>query len=171
MSKVFFTADLHLGHANIIKYCNRPFSSVDEMNNVLIVNWNSRIQPQDVVYVLGDFCWGNEKHYLDALNGNKILIKGDHDKWLPENTQRLMNIKNDGQSIVLCHWCMRVWWKSHFNSWHLYGHSHGTLEPIGKSWDVGVDNNRFFPLEFSDIKEIMNNRPDNFNLIKGDRNV
>ena len=166
---IFFTADLHLGHANIIKYCNRPFESIQEMDRAIINNWNSRVQPNDTVYVLGDFCWHSESDYITILNGKKIFIKGDHDSWMADSTQRLMNIKVDNQAITLCHWKMEVWAKSHYGAWHLYGHSHGTLPPTGKSWDVGVDCNNFYPLSFSDVTKIMQERPDNFNLVKGDR--
>lgn len=61
---------------------------------------------------------------------------------------------------------MRVWHRSHFNSWQLYGHSHGKLDPVGKQWDVGVDNNGFYPLSFEDIELLMKVRPNNFNLLK-----
>ena len=66
MSKIFYTADLHLGHANIIKYCNRPFKDVDQMNETLIRNWNSRVKPEDTVIHNGDFCFKNTP-------GGKIL--------------------------------------------------------------------------------------------------
>jgi calcineurin-like phosphoesterase family protein len=61
---------------------------------------------------------------------------------------------------------MRTWARSHYNSWQLYGHSHGKLEPIGKQWDIGVDNNNYYPVSFDQITEIMKTRPDNPNLIK-----
>ena len=66
---------------------------------------------------------------------------------------------------------MRVWHKSHFNSWNLYAHSHGKLQPEGKQWDVGVDNNKFHPVSINEIIRIMDNRPDNFNLVKKERHV
>ena len=79
----WFTADTHFGHANIIKYCNRPFKDVDEMNEVLINNWNERVVKNDTVFHLGDFCF-NKLHrgreISTRLNGNIILIKGNHDK-------------------------------------------------------------------------------------------
>jgi calcineurin-like phosphoesterase family protein len=61
---------------------------------------------------------------------------------------------------------MRTWHRSHYNAWLLYGHSHGRLPPIGKSWDVGVDNNNFTPISFEQVKDIMKARPDNPNLVK-----
>lgn len=83
MSKVFFIADLHLGHENIIKYCDRPFKTVSEMNSVLIKNWNKTVSSEDKVFVLGDFAFGNKEQILNwghALNGNKTLILGNHDR-------------------------------------------------------------------------------------------
>lgn len=80
---IYFTSDLHFNHYNILKYCNRPFKDVNHMNRVLIDNWNSRITPEDRVYVLGDFAMGNKSHwsrFLQALNGYKILVKGNHDR-------------------------------------------------------------------------------------------
>ena len=161
---IFFTADLHLGHGNIIKYCNRPFNNVDEMDQTLIKNWNETVSDNDVVYILGDFCFKKYGYYIRQFNGHIIELQGDHDNF--KNNNFLMNIKVGHTSITLCHWCMRVWRKSHYNSWHLYGHSHGNLSPIGKSWDVGVDNNDFRPLSFNDIEKIMSCRPDNPNLVK-----
>jgi len=83
----WFTSDLHLGHDNIIKYCNRPFATGDEMNKKIIYNWNQRVKSDDVVYHLGDFCFrgGREggtnkaKYWEEKLNGKIIHISGNHD--------------------------------------------------------------------------------------------
>ena len=86
----FFTADLHLGHSNIVKYCDRPFKDADDMNTALIRNWNQRAKPGDIVFHLGDFCCrGNERgvpgvrtkaeSWERELNGKIIHIKGNHD--------------------------------------------------------------------------------------------
>jgi len=72
------------------------------------------------------------------------------------------------QSIIMCHYCMRVWPRSHYNTWHLYGHSHGGLEPIGKSMDVGVDVWGFRPIALYEVEVYMSQRPNNFNYL-GDR--
>ncbi|HRZ18474.1 MAG TPA: metallophosphoesterase [Methanofastidiosum sp.] len=85
--KTFFSADLHLGHANIIKYCNRPFKDEDDMNKKLITNWNQRVKPEDIVYHIGDFCFrggaegGKTKAQMweEKLNGKIIHIRGNHD--------------------------------------------------------------------------------------------
>ena len=169
----FFTSDTHFNHKNSIEYCKRPFVDVKEMNDKIIENWNSKVGKGDVVYHLGDVGFWDVSHCLNRLNGTIILIEGSHDR---NNIKKYysrfskitsyLEISENKQPIVLCHYCFRVWSKSHYNSWHLYGHSHGMLPPIGKSWDVGVDNNNFFPLSFEEIKEIMAKRPDNPNFIK-----
>jgi len=82
--KYWFTSDLHFNHRNIIKYCKRPFNSVEEMNQVLIKNWNTLVSVNDIIYILGDFTFLSKtkeiKLLLDQLNGKKILIKGNHDR-------------------------------------------------------------------------------------------
>jgi len=164
--KTWFTADSHLGHANIIRFCNRPFNDVDEMDTKLIENWNSKVGPKDEVYHLGDFAFRSKYHpniYKNELNGKIHLIFGNHDKKnlyggfniLPPQTE----IKINNISITLNHFAMRVWNKSHHGAWHLYGHSHGTLEPIGLSLDVGVDSHNYFPWSFEEIQEFMNQQP------------
>ena len=161
----WFTSDTHFGHANIIKYSDRPFSSVEEMDRVLIDKWNAKVGQKDVVCFLGDFCFSDiirGQSYLDRLNGVKHLIVGNHDKpavqlkgWA--SIKNLDEIRIEGQTIVLCHYAMRVWNKSHHGSWHLYGHSHGSLpdDPNSLSFDVGVDCHNFEPLNMEDIRRIM----------------
>lgn len=82
MSNIYVISDLHLNHTNIIKYCNRPYATVEEMNEALINNWNSVVKEDDYVYCLGDFCLGGVeivKDLCSKLNGHKILVKGNHD--------------------------------------------------------------------------------------------
>ena len=81
-NKTFFTSDTHFGHAAIIQYCSRPYKSVEEMNQVLIDNWNSKVKKDDIVYHLGDFIFGGSKLWYEIfskLNGNIVLIMGNHD--------------------------------------------------------------------------------------------
>jgi len=172
----WFTADQHLGHFKIIKYCRRPFSSKEEMNDTIITNWNRVVKPSDTIYILGDFALKipvqEIRKLLKILNGKKFFILGDHDKqiWkcsdLLEEITPLKKITIDNIPITLCHYCMRVWWKSHYNAFLCFAHSHGYLEAIGKSHDVGVDNNNFTPISFDELKIIMDSKPDNFNYIK-----
>ncbi len=163
MSKVYFISDTHFGHASIIKYCKRPFSSAQEMDAMLIKYWNETVEPNDTVYHVGDFAFDRHpEKYLNRLNGTKHLIQGNHDKqpsikqgWASINDYR--EIRVEGQIIILLHYAMRVWNKSHRGSWMLYGHSHGTLpdDINALSIDVGVDNHNYHPISFNDVKRIM----------------
>ena len=163
---IFFSADTHFGHANIIKYCNRPFSNVTEMDETIIQRWNAKVTSKDSVYHLGDFSWGKPEDgikYLNRLQGNIFLIRGNHEPiakcqklqkkfgWIKD----LHMIQYQKQEIVLCHFAMRAWNKKFHGSWHLYGHSHGCLPREGMSFDVGVDVHNFEPISFDEVKQIM----------------
>jgi calcineurin-like phosphoesterase family protein len=161
---IFFTSDMHLGHKNIIRLSNRPFNSVDEMDNILISNYNSMVKEGDVIYDLGDFSFANPVKYFPRLNVQPIRIKGSHDHDLKEGVApRMLVIKPNnlvdeyGSQIVitLCHYAMRSWEVSHYGSWHLYGHHHGMLPPYGLSFDVGVDCWDFYPVSLAQVKEKM----------------
>ena len=171
MSQYFFTADTHFGHAAIIRHCQRPFKSIEEMDDTLVANWNSMITPEDIVYFLGDFAWRNIGEYTKRLNGNIHLIRGSHDKQIGNFSTQFVTVSDlksvviEGIRLVLAHYAMRVWDASHFNSWQLYGHSHCRLKAIGKQLDVGVDGHGFFPWRFGEIKEYMKMREDNPNYV------
>lgn len=84
--KTLFTGDLHLGHENVIKFDNRPFETVEEMDAELIRRWNNKVGKGDLVYVLGDIIWkarnDDAPSLIKSLNGQIILIKGNHDRFL-----------------------------------------------------------------------------------------
>jgi len=172
----WFTADWHLSHKNIITYSNRPFSSVGEMNKTIYDNFFSKVKNKDTVYFLGDLSFYNmDFHDFFFLMKEKNItinfIIGNHDyrnKKIIESYTKphdYLNININGQNISLCHYAMRTWNKSCHGAWQFYGHSHGTLPPIGKQWDVGIDNNNFFPVSFNEIKKIMDNIPNNFDMV------
>jgi len=171
----FFIADTHFCHKNIIKYCRRPFKDVQEMNEVLIQNWNKVVDKKSIIYHLGDF-FGPGKYdpqILDRLNGQIYLIVGSHDQRLVKKNPDCIKILGHRailaykkNTITLDHYAGRVWPRSHYNSWSLFGHSHNGLPPIGKAHDVGVDGNDFKPIHISEIEKIMLSRPDNFNKLK-----
>lgn len=84
----YFTSDLHFGHAKVIEYCNRPYSSVEEMNEKLISNWNEIVRPEDEVIVVGDFAMSFRyvESVTNRLMGRKILVLGNHD--FPHNAHK-----------------------------------------------------------------------------------
>ena len=156
---IWFSADFHLNHANIIKYCKRPFSDINEMNEEIIRRWNSRVDHNDTGYILGDFCFGDPCKYYNRLNGIVYILPGSHDKDLrgipPEFIlPPIYTLKLD-PFITLCHYAMRSWSRSHFASWHLFGHHHGKLEPYGLSFDIGVDAWNFYPVSLDEVAKKM----------------
>lgn len=164
----WFSSDYHFDHANIIKYANRPFKSVEEMNEAIIANHNACVKPDDDFWFLGDFVFGENKirkgaNFLRRLNGRKNLIFGNHDPHTREfgcmfdSYGHYAEISVNKQRIVLMHYAMRIWNKSHHGVWQLYGHSHNTLpdDPTLLSFDAGVDCHNFRPLSFDDVDAIM----------------
>ncbi len=159
-------------------------ANVSEMNEKLISNHNERVTPQDVTIHAGDFCWFKKlsEKYMSAekiikrLNGTHHFIKGSHDAWLPSSAKYMWrkNLEVQGtidfggrlidmglpykQYIVVCHYAMRRWERSHYGAWQLHGHSHGRLESIGLQHDVGVDNNNYYPVSLVDLVEIMKHK-------------
>lgn len=150
----FFISDTHWNHRNIIKYSNRPFKDIQEMNEILIDNWNRNVRPEDNIWHLGDFAFMKVEQIqqlLPRLNGYKMFIAGNHDQEIMKNQEMLLGrnlftsigryaeFNHNNQFFVLFHYGQRVWNKSHHGSIQLHGHSHGSLPPYGKSVDIGVD--------------------------------
>ena len=176
MSQIFFTADTHFGHKNIIKYSNRPFASAQEMDEQLIERWNQKVAADDSVYHLGDVGLSPPpklREVLDQLNGKIYLIRGNHEKSADACRKRFEWIKDyfelevedpdayqGKRYLTLFHYAMRVWNASHHGTWSLYGHTHGELEdlPDSLSLDVGVDCHDFAPLSYQEVKNLMANK-------------
>jgi calcineurin-like phosphoesterase family protein len=171
MKKLFFTSDDHFGHKNIIKYCDRPFTDVHEMNKVLIERWNAIVPENGIVYHLGDFAWRtcNVEEIRKRLNGKIHLIRGNHDRgmikakhshmfeWIKDYEE--IEIQEIRKKIVLCHYPFRTWNKSHHLSWSLHGHCHGGLSSEGTlRLDVGVDTNNYHPYTLEQIVGILSAR-------------
>lgn len=138
MSKKFYIADWHYGHANCIAFDNRPFKDVEEMNKELIKRWNETVDKGDIVYILGDMFWCKMDEaisVLDSLNGQKILIKGNHDRCNDSKFVKkfakitdYLEVDDEGKKVVLCHYPIPCF-KNHFYGWiHLYGHVHNSFE-------------------------------------------
>ncbi len=143
-----------------MRFCDRDFDDVHEMNKELTRQWNKIIGPKDIVYFLGDLTMNSNRalDYLRKLNGRIYFVIGNHDRGTVNKLRRHMANYNEhhealtevetpmivkkigGVDMTLCHYAMRVWNKSHYGAIHCYGHSHGTLPAEGKSLDVGVDN-------------------------------
>lgn len=183
----FFTSDTHFGHANIIKLCNRPFKDVEEMNEKLIENWNRVVSEGDTVFHLGDFAFGGSglwNSVIPRLNGQIYLILGNHDR---KNIRQgymnkfvdvipQMQIEIEGRSVYLNHYpflCYGGSYREQGNAvWQLFGHVHsgptssgldcdrlGILFPY--QYDVGVDNNNYTPISWSEVKVKIQNQIDN----------
>lgn len=185
IQKLWFCSDLHINHNNILKYQGRPFENIKEMNDYFVQKWNEYVSQYDDVYFIGDFAFGKPEDatdYLYALNGRIFLITGNHEKAVlksRKNRNRFalirdkfeLNVRDEAFGnkpfiIYLHHYACRVWNKSHHGAWHLYGHSHDSLEHEvwGKSMDVGIDSSKrilgeYRPFHYNEIKEILSKRP------------
>jgi calcineurin-like phosphoesterase family protein len=178
----FFTADTHWGHANVIEYCDRPWPDVAAMNAGLIERWNSRVQPNDTVYHLGDFGFGKPAFLhtiLDQLNGDITLIEGNHDRqnlkggYIRDRFKAIHSylelkvIEDDGfvRRVSMCHYESPTWRGKQKGHYRLYGHSHGgslnevmcphcdhRVFPPSRKLDVGVDCHNYYPLAYAELK-------------------
>ena len=172
---IYFISDLHLGHSNIIKLCNRPFNSVEEMDETLIYNWNKKVKKNDTVYIVGDFVWRASavEKYLTRLSGKKILILGNHDKWADkgiydayfEKITKYEEVSLNEHQITLCHYPM-IEWKNSRKQWTsrlgylIYGHIHNNIRPeyrllfeTPNALNAGADINGFVPVSFDELVE------------------
>lgn len=169
---IYFISDTHFGHRNIIPYCNRPFSSVDEMNEVIINNWNQKVTPEDTVYFLGDFAFNQTRdsytNLRKRLNGVIHLVLGNHDRvfgWTKELYASISRYKvieaSEGIKILLAH--HPLWRKDPYKVLKqtaeafdicLYGHCHNKIyddEPSNYIC-VSLENWNYTPIALSDIE-------------------
>lgn len=134
---VFFTSDLHFGHFNILRFDNRPFKSVQEMDETMISLWNETVLPIDTVYILGDVSWYDDATtaaILARLNGRKILVTGNHDQVGPLSAKEYAEIHKSyheirsgkGHKIVLSHYPIHFFNGQRRNAIMLYGHLHNS---------------------------------------------
>ena len=179
-SKIFFTSDTHFGHEHILKFCDRPFKDVEEMNYKLIDNWNKKVPHDGLVFHLGDFAWGGYelwKNIRNQLNGEIILIKGNHDIKNMSSTaeQELfkysawqMLVEIEGRKVYLNHVPFLCYGGTYRDIkglvYQLFGHTHsgpgkkGTDIPrlqylFPTQYDVGVDNNNYEPISWNEVNE------------------
>lgn len=173
MSQVFVTSDTHFGHTKILEWCKRPFKTVDEMDEILIDNWNRVVRKQDIVYFLGDLAWKNWKYYFDQLNGQIHFIRGNHDKMSRSallaagvhSIQDIKDIKYGETYITLCHYPMRTWNKAAHGAIHFHGHCHTLKQYIDQIYsdqenilDIGIDGWDYAPIRIEDAIEHVKQR-------------
>lgn len=182
-SKVFFTSDTHWGHKAIIGFCKRPFQDVEEMDKALIDKWNEVVPPDGVVFHLGDFAWhGDWTSIRKQLNGRIILVQGNHDRKNKPRSQKVyqslfegifqqLYLQIEGRKLYLNHYPFLCYGGTYRNPkdmvWQLHGHTHfGELSSTGRDndrlkmcfptqYDVGVDNNNFKPISWTEVKKII----------------
>ena len=132
---IYFTSDLHFGHKNIIRFDNRPFATIEEMDDELIKRWNNKVTKDDTVYILGDISWHNDDRtyeILKQLNGHKRLIKGNHDKLHSKVKNCFESIKDydeiivDGKQLILSHYPIHMYNHQFRGGIMLFGHVHNT---------------------------------------------
>lgn len=158
----YYTSDLHFDHFNIIKFCDRPYTTTEEMNQALKDKWNARVKPEDHVYILGDICMsvdGFIKH-VESLNGFKHIVRGNHD---PKNilskkiknthfTELIHSVHDGDNKVILCHYPIYEWNGYYHGAYHFYGHLHGTRRSFHeRAFEVGVDIQDYEPKTFHEI--------------------
>lgn len=180
---IWLVSDEHYSHANIIKYCSRPFKDTVEMDQHLINQHNKVVKDGDTVYHLGDFTFQPVTMVVEIvkqLNGSHMFIQGNHDHWFGEPDTDLKALPNkkylgrtmmhefkiEGTKIVLCHYPMVTWNGAFRGSLQFYGHCHSNMESKynrGKQMDVGVDNaykllGEYRPFSFEEARDMVKDR-------------
>jgi len=188
---IYFTSDTHYQHKNICKGTSswgkneegqgiqntRDFDTLEKMNYALVKGINDHVKVEDELWHLGDWSFGgfeNIRKFREQLNCQNInLVFGNHDHHIENSKENIQEIFKSvqhykelsihGHKVCLLHYAMRVFNKSHKGAIHLFGHSHDSLPPLGKSMDVGVDVafrmfGEYRPFSWIEIQSIMSNR-------------
>lgn len=134
---IYYIADTHFGHKNVLRHDQRPFSDTGEMAEAIIRNWNRKVKHGDTVYMLGDAFWksnADSAEIMKRLNGHKHLILGNHDKisgslsamW--ESVDNYAEITDGNTLVILCHYPILFYRNQHHGAVMLYGHVHNSAE-------------------------------------------
>lgn len=172
MDMIYFTSDTHFGHKNIIKHTGRPFYSIQEMDDILVRNWNRKVGVYDDIYILGDVSMKGAEYVqeiLVKLNGRKYLVRGNHDKFADQEgfdknifvwIKDYYELKYKNEKFILFHYPIEEWNQFFRDAIHLHGHQHNhedynyqNLEKGLRRFDVGVDANNMFPVSIEEIIE------------------
>lgn len=157
---IYFTADLHLGHAKIIEYCNRPFKTVEEMNNTILTNWECTIKPTDTIYVLGDLMFNKnvDLERVKALPGHKRILRGNHDRGFTDTKLKSLGFEIVYRCPILLPWCkkfnvfiMHAPNQQVHGALNLCGHVHDSWKTKDGYYNVGVDVHNFTPVSLRTI--------------------
>lgn len=171
-----YFGDGHLGHSNVINFDHRPFEDREQMDQVMIHLWNGRVQKDDDVYVMGDFCYRSNKdpvYYLRQLKGRKHLVIGNHDGKLLENdkamsyfesVEKMMHVEDlyNGEKVQaqLCHFPLAEWNGMHHGTWHIYAHIHNRKDDTyefmkmrERALNAGCMINNYTPASFRELVE------------------
>lgn len=174
--QIWFTSDTHFGHKNIIQLNHRPFNSIEEMDSTLIDNWNLVVQPNDIVFHLGDFAFASSKRWkelIQELNGQIHLIVGNHDELrYPGHdvfgsfagVYNQLTLRINGKMVYLNHYPFLCYGGTYHKEpvYQLYGHVHSGPKCTGLDssrlkytfpyqYDVGVDNNNYYPISWKNV--------------------
>lgn len=162
---IFYTSDHHFNHGNILEYADRPFSSVEEMNEVLISNYNSVVADGDLVFFLGDIFFSDKKWAEEAmkrLKGTKHLVMGNHDRisvsryraWGFDQIHKKSMLAMIGNDLCgLCHYpTMPESWGVRYV---LHGHVHSQNKRMGSRIHIGVDAWNYFPVPESEVIKLI----------------
>jgi calcineurin-like phosphoesterase family protein len=172
---MFTASDYHFNHFNCIKFDNRPYSDIKQMNEDLVNKHNSITNKDSLTFIIGDVAMGRDVsevvNYLESMKGDKVLVKGNHDhNFLRDHKFRECFVMIDnyyspdlnGTKVVMQHYPIYEWDKMHRGAIHLHGHIHTKQVPYAddcKILNVGIMNSGFVPRKMSDVFELMKNKP------------
>lgn len=184
--RVYFASDYHFWHKNVIRFDGRPYDSVVDMNEDVILKWNNKVNENDLVYYLGDMAFAGQERTTELvwrLNGKITFILGNHDRlriinrtkrfegiydygelWVQQEGNETIDGKPLTQHICMSHYPMMVWNKHHRGSWMLHGHCHNNLRGNAvefyqrKIEDMGLNHWNYEPASFEEVKAVMDKK-------------
>lgn len=165
----FISSDIHFDHKMIAHW--RGFSSTDEMNELIIANWNSKVSKKDDVYILGDFTLNAQlkkaEEFIDRLNYAQLyFIMGNHDNDKMKKSSKFIwvkdyhEMKHNNIPIIMCHYPLATWRNVHYGSVNFHGHCHGSYPSSNRQLDIGIDTNNLSPYTFDEAFDKMKILPE-----------
>ena len=164
----YYISDLHLFHNRILEKFNRPFSSVEEMHEMIINNWKNKVKTDDTVYILGDVGMYHPKEIGNILNnlpGHKILITGNHDfknihsgsyKKVFDKITSYLEIEDNGRNVILFHYPLEDWNGKYREYYHLHGHIHNNEDSLSQKerrFNVSAEVVDYTPVSLDELEQ------------------